>query len=75
MNCFVDGKYKEIYIKNYFSLLQEIKIDDYYLMDYFCWNQSYSRGNYKKEGDNNINSTKKIEIKKLLVLSLILLII
>jgi len=75
MNCFVDGKYKEIYIKNYFSLLQEIKIDDYYLMDYFCWNQSYSRGNYKKEGDNNINSTKKIEITKLLVLSLILLII
>ncbi len=40
MNRFVDGKYKEIKIKNYFSLLQEIKIDDHYLMEYFCWEQS-----------------------------------
>ena len=73
INCLVDGKYKEINIKNYFSLLQEVKIDDYYLMDYFCWNQSYSRGNYKNEEDNNINSMKKIALSRILIFLLVLL--
>ena len=73
INCLVDGKYKEINIKSYFSLLKEVKIDKYYLMDYFCWNQSYSRGNYKNEEDNNRNSMKKIELSNKLIFLLILL--
>ena len=52
MNCFVDGNYKEIGVTDYFSVIRQVKIDDYYLMDYFCWNQTYSRGNYKIEEKN-----------------------
>ena len=52
MNCFVDGNYKEIGVTDYFSVIRQVKIDDHYLMDYFCWNQTYLRGNYKIEEKN-----------------------
>lgn len=50
MKCMVDEKYKKVETKVYFSLVGQTKIDDYYLMDYFCNNQIYQRGNY-----NNAN--------------------
>lgn len=74
MNCFVDGEYKEISVKNYFSLMRQIKIDDYYLMEYFCGNQSYSRGNYRIE-DNNNNTMKSIQISASFMLLFIFLLL
>ena len=53
LNCFVDGNSKEIFLTEYFSVVRQIKIDNYYLMDYFCWNQTYSRGNYMTKQENN----------------------
>ena len=73
MNCLVDGDYKELGITEYFSFIRQIKIEDYYLMDYYCWNQTYSRGNYKIEGGNN--SKEKVKLSNLLWLLLISLIL
>lgn len=70
MNCLVDGNYKEIGITEYFSVINQIKIEDYYLMDYFCLNQTYSRGNYKINDDNN--SKYIIKSSKLLLLLILL---
>ena len=53
LNCLVDGKPKEIFVTEYFSVVRQMKIDNYYLMDYFCWNQTYSRGNYMSKLENN----------------------
>ena len=49
LDCLVDGKSKEIAVTEYFSVLKQMKIDEYYLMDYFCLNETYQRGNYKKK--------------------------
>ena len=68
LNCLVDGNSKEIFVKEYFSVIEEIKIDKYYLMDYFCLNQTYSRGNY----DDNSMKIMKTSIS-FLVLFLFLL--
>ena len=73
MNCIVDGDYKELGVAEYFSFIKQIKIEDYYLMDYYCWNQTYSRGNYKIEGGNN--SKEKVKLSNLLWLLLISLIL
>lgn len=68
LNCLVDGNSKEITIKEYFSVVKEIKIDKYYLMDYFCLNQTYSRGNY----DNNSKKIMKTSISFLVLFFLLL---
>ena len=73
MNCLVDGDYKELGITEYFSFIRQIKIEDYYLMDYYCWNKTYSRGNYKIEGGNNSKENMKLSyLLLLLLISLIL---
>ena len=69
MNCLVDGDYKELGIIEYFSFMRQIKIKDYYLMHYYCWNQTYFRGNYKIDGGNN--SKEKIKPFNLVLLLLI----
>jgi hypothetical protein len=71
MNCLVDGKPKEIDVYKYFSIINEIKIDDYYLMDYFCYNQTYSRGNYKIEGKNNSLIIIKVSLLSIIFLLLL----
>ena len=71
MNCLVDGESKEISVKDHFSLMREIKIEDYYLMDYFCGNKTYSRGNYKIEENKNNHKIMKVSILLLLLLSLL----
>ena len=47
MNCLVDNTVKSVETKIYFSLMSQMKIGDYYIMDYFCQNQSFERGNYQ----------------------------
>lgn len=61
MNCLVDGISKEIQIKDYFSLMTQTKIEDYYLMEYYCNNEIYYRGNYK-------NNSKKLSVSSILLL-------
>lgn len=51
MNCLIDGISKQIRLKSFFGLTVETKIDDYYLMDYFCMNETYRRGNYQENKD------------------------
>ena len=51
MNCLIDGISKQIRLKSFFGLTVETKIDDYYLMDYFCMNETYRRGNYQGNKD------------------------
>jgi len=70
LNCLVDGDSKEIGVKEYFSVARQIKIEDYYLMDYFCWNQTYSRGNYKIDNSMKIMKTSISYILLLLFLLL-----
>ena len=69
MNYLADGDYKELGIAEYFSFMRRIKIKDYYLMDYYCWNQTYFRGNYKIDGGNN--SKEKIKLSNFVLLLLI----
>lgn len=72
LNCLVDGNPKEISVTEYFSVVRQLKIDNYYLMDYFCWNQTYSRGNFINKQENN--SVKiKTSISFLLLLCFLLL--
>ena len=66
MSCLIDEKIKKVYMSSYFSLIGQTKIDDYYLMDYFCKNKTYQRGNYK-------NSQKYYSANILLLFILILL--
>ena len=47
MSCMIDEKIKKVYMSSYFSLIGQTKIEDYYLMDYFCKSKNYQRGNYK----------------------------
>ena len=67
MNCLIDGTPKEIELKDYFSLIGQTKIGDYYLMDYICNNQIFERGNYK----NSQNINKKYSL--ILILSFLII--
>jgi hypothetical protein len=64
--CLVDGEIKEVEISNYFSILEQTKIGNYYLTDYKCNDKMYSRGNYN-------NSEKKSSPLIILLVILILL--
>ena len=64
----MDGKDKKI-VKDYLSVLREIKIDHYYMIEYASFNETYKRGNYKKEDKNN--SMKILKQSKLLILLII----
>lgn len=65
MNCLVDGEEQLIETRIYFSLMSQRKIKDYFLMDYFCNNQIYQRGNYQ-------NNSERISIYSALLLFLLL---
>lgn len=67
MFCSVDGVYQQVELTEYFGLLGQTKIQNYYLMDYLCQGEIYQRGNYKN------NSKSKVVSLNLLFLILILL--
>lgn len=67
MNCLIDGKIRNVESKNYFSLLGQTKIEKYYLMNYYCKNEIYLRGNYQDQDEQN-NSSEKISISFILLL-------
>jgi len=71
MNCLIDGKIRHVESRNYFSLLGQTKIEKYYMMNYYCKNEIYLRGNYQDDQDdqnNQNNSSKKISISFILLL-------
>ena len=55
MFCLVDGITKIVELKDFFSLMGQTKIENYYLLDYYCNNKVYERGNYK-------SNSKKISL-------------
>lgn len=61
MFCLVDGIPKVIELTDLFSIMGQTKIDNYYLMDYYCHNETYQRGNYK-------NNSKIISLSFILFL-------
>ena len=76
MNCLVDGVSKRIELKQYFSLMTQRKIDDYYLMSYYCYNKMHYRGNYQNpHNDNDSNFEIKTVPWTLLILIIVLSII
>ena len=67
MTCLIDGKIKHVESKNYFSIVGQTKIENYYLMDYYCQNELHHRGNYQED-----NSSIKISIPFILLISILL---
>ena len=65
MSCLIDGTIKRVELTDYFSLIGQTKIENYYLMNYICNNQTYERGNYK-------SNSEKILIKLILFLLIII---
>ena len=70
MFCLVDGVNREIEIKEYYSLVAQTKIGDCYLIDYFCNNKTFSRGNY-----NSSHSTQSFIKNSSIILILLFLLI
>ena len=62
MSCLIDGSVKQVELTNFFSLMRQTKIDNYYLISYFCTNQIHQRGNYPIKSNNDIKSRKIIFI-------------
>ena len=61
MICLIDDQQKTVELTDYFSLMGQTKIENYYLMNYFCQNNSYERGNYQ-------NNSKYFSINLILIL-------
>ncbi len=66
MFCLIDGIPKIVELTDLFSIMGQTKIDNYYLMDYYCLNETYQRGNYK-------NSSNKISLSFILFLIIFIL--
>lgn len=65
MSCLIDGEVKNVELRDYFSLFGETKIENYYLMDYYCNNQHHQRGNYQ-------NNSQKITVSFILLMMLLI---
>lgn len=68
--CLIDEKIENVEVKDYFGFMSQTKINDYYLMDYYCNNVTYHRGNYVKD----IESSNSIGMMILSAIFLILII-
>ena len=65
MICWVDDKPEQIEFRDYFSIMGQMKIKNYYLMDYYCNGQVYQRGNY--------NNSEILSLSTILILMFLLL--
>lgn len=68
MTCLIDGNQERVELTDYFSIMGQTKINNYYLMDYFCKNQSYERGNYIVNSNTESNYSKNLSTKFILFL-------